>query len=239
MRAWMGWFLLVWGGVLLAGETSLLQVVKLEARLESGENQKSLGVWLKGGYILAPSAAVHRFSPSVYAERIEVMIVDDPALPLIAFGGAGVVALDEDLGVALLRMERFSDIYGNPLPLSAFHEKVMKERGISRLEEQESDSSAWMTPVELAWGNLGLVSQGAPPEIQGSSFWDGKGNFQGIITALAPKEKRTSPKEIKEFVCTLAKKGLLFKKGDPLLGVCAQKESKEESVKSPKLANFK
>lgn len=152
MRAWIGWFLLVWGGVLLAGETSLLQVVKLEARLENGENQKSLGVWLKGGYILAPSAAVHRFSPSAYAERIEVMIVDDPALPLIAFGGAGVVALDEDLGVALLRMERFSDIYGNPLPLSAFHEKVMKERGVSRLEEQESDSSAWMTPVELAWG---------------------------------------------------------------------------------------
>lgn len=228
MRFWLGVLLLL--GVMQAREEALLQAVKLKITLENHTRQSALGVWLKGGYILTSALAVHQSEPLVYAKRIEVLIVDEITQPLIAFGEARVVALDEDRGVALLHLERFSDMYGNHLAKTPFHESVLERRGVelgSYLRGELGEFGGRWRPVEQAWGDLrlqdGLVGiVGA--ERLGTPWWSDRGEFEGLSVAPLDNSmemRRIETGEIEAFLCSLVERGLIFTQEESTLWRCS------------------
>ena len=227
MRAIVAWMLVfLW---VSSQESPLLNVVKLDTRFEDGTQVQGFGMWLEGGYLVSALRAVHRPKPMVFARTIKVMSVDSCELPLIAFGEAKVVALDEDRGIALLKMARYSDMYGNMLRAKhAFHEFVMSTRGVDlalALARHQADSSIYRYPREQRWKSLRLENSPSAEQFLGAGVFNEVNEFVGILRAS--NEQRgdfeiASVEEIADFICQLVSERAVLPQSEAVAKICGE-----------------
>ncbi|MGP1579634.1 MAG: hypothetical protein ACTTH5_01210 [Wolinella sp.] len=227
MRAIVAWMLIfLW---VSSQESPLLNVVKLDTRFEDGTQVQGFGMWLEGGYLLSALHAVHRPKPMVFARTIKVMSVDSCELPLIFFGEADPIALDEDRGIALLKMTRYGDAYGNMLRKKhAFHDFVMRTRGVDltlALAHHQSPSSTYRYPKEQRWKTLRLVDFPSAERFLGAGVFDEASEFVGILRGSHEQKgdfEVASVREIADFICQLVSEKMVLSTDEALAKVCKE-----------------
>lgn len=255
----LGFASALWGDV---SKRDLLSTAKLTAYFHDGSYVKSFAAWVGEGYLLSASFGVSKNSDQAFVDRIVVSVVDTLDTPLICFGQAHIVGLDTRAGLALLKMESFSDPYCNARPESSFHKNILKRQGIKIDREFWSDSLSFVYPIELPWGNVSLTTfdkmlsrDGALAYLReklksdslGLPLWDKRGVFLGIVSSVDAEGKEimlADQEVILDFLCLLVNQGVVKESANLPFALCTRKEqtvpkSIPHSSKGRELGKFK
>ncbi|MGP1450942.1 MAG: hypothetical protein ACTTJS_07470 [Wolinella sp.] len=219
-------------------DSPLVKIVRLSSKINENGTQKSYGIWLKGGFILASSKAVYRETPLLFANNIGVETIEIPGNVFIRFGKASVIGVDADRALALLAMDSFSDRYGNLLTQKNTSHISTLQRGIDMQSQEYNPSQGYLRASEGEMGDFTLEESLPRDEPLGSSWWDTSGNLMAFTTEKNGELARIDINVVRDFLCEIKENKIMLRNIDELLENinCNNKDSDKTS---PKVANFK
>lgn len=190
--------------------------LKVVAYFEENKYNEGYGLLIDEGLGLVSSSVV-------YANKkpLDIVLYNNEILgnPVACLSHARIIALDDGIGLALLKLNSFTDIYCNVLPQPNFRESHYRELAYSILKKpilwNPKDKISYFE--EKDWLNFGekrvdleTISDGNNEKILGMPLFV-KDEFIGVITKTKISQNQhkidiVRHKQILNFMCDLNKR---------------------------------
>ena len=176
--------------------------LKIIAHFDEVHYREGFGLLVDEGLAITSSEIVYE-----HKRAIDIVLYNNEVLgtPAACLSHAKILALDDDLGIALLQLESFTDIFCNILPKPNFREKQYMEFSYSILKKPIS-----LIPVledeityfrETDWLNFGRI-RSPLRQLYKSQLWGmplfvrdalGQEEFIGILTQKLTVKSKNNP----------------------------------------------